>query len=225
MSAPLGSLTPISLTAVAVLNHLLRGQPWLRERLLPFAGRSVRLETPPLALVLTIDAEGHLQAAAGEVDATARLSPLTVARLMVGEEAARSSVEVTGDAALAAAVSGVLRELRWDAAEDLSRLIGDIPAERLVRLGGALLAWQRQTLVSLTTAMGEYLVEERRVFPSRSAVATWAREVDALRDSAARLAERIDRLHSHVDLPHQPQRVDRPRRQVDRPQRRTGRED
>jgi ubiquinone biosynthesis protein UbiJ len=212
--------------AVALLNHLLRGQPWLRERLAPFSGRSVRLEVPPLALAMTIGADGELrQSNAAGADATARLSPLTVLRLAAGDEAARAAVEVNGDAALAAALAGVLRELRWDAAEDLSRLIGDIPAQRLVRLGEGLLAWQRQALSSLLAAAGEYLVEERQALPSRSAVAGWVRDVDALRDDAERLGQRLDRLEQRLDrLERRPERpLDQRDRPVDRPQQRSKR--
>jgi ubiquinone biosynthesis protein UbiJ len=200
---------------MALLNHLLHGQPWLRERLAPFAGRSVRLEVPPLALVLAIDAQGGLQpSGVAAVDASARLSPLTVLRLAAGEEGARSGVEVNGDAALAAALGGVLRELRWDAAEDLSRLIGDIPAQRLVRLGQGVLAWQREALSSLLAAAGEYLVEERHVLPGREAVTSWAREVDALRDDAERLSQKIDQLQRRIDQLQR--RIDQPQRPADR---------
>ena len=228
VSAP-DPFAPAKWPAAALLNHLLRGQPWLRERLVPFAGRSVRLEVPPLALVLAIDAEGALQpSGAAAVDASARLSPLTVVRLAAGEEGARSEVEVSGDAALAAALGGVLRELRWDAAEDLSRLIGDIPAQRLVRLGQGVLAWQREVLSSLLAAAGEYLVEERHVLPGREAVASWAHEVDALRDDAERLSQRIDRLERRLDPRQRPsdrleQRSDQRERRSQQPQRRSGR--
>ena len=202
---------PARWPAVALLNHLLRGQPWLRERLVPFAGRSVRLEVPPLGLVLAINAEGELQpSGAATVDASARLSPLTVVRLAAGEEGARSGIDVTGDAALAAALAGVLRELRWDAAEDLSQLIGDIPAQRLVRLGQGVLAWQREALSSLLAAASEYLVEERHVLPGREAVASWARKVDALRDDAERLGQRIDLFQRRIDqLPRRSERLSR----------------
>jgi ubiquinone biosynthesis protein UbiJ len=200
VAVPPDLFAPARRPAVALLNHLLRGQPWLRERLVPFSGRSVRLEVPPLALALTIGVEGELQESdAAAVDATARLSPLTVVRLAAGDEAARSSVEVNGDAALAAALAGVLRELRWDAQEDLSRLIGDIPAQRLVRLGEGMLAWQRQALSSLLAAASEYLVEERHALPSRSAVEGWARGVDALRDDTERLGQRLEQLERRIE--------------------------
>lgn len=199
MVVPPDFFAPARRPVVALLNHLLRGQPWLRERLAPFAGHSVRLEVPPLALALTIGAEGELQpSAAAAVAATARLSPLTIVRLAAGDEAARSSVEVGGDAALAAALAAVLRELRWDAAEDLSRVIGDIPAQRLVRLGQGVLAWQREALSSLLAAASEYLVEERHALPSREAVSSWSREVDALRDDVERLGQRIDLVQRRI---------------------------
>jgi ubiquinone biosynthesis protein UbiJ len=111
----------------------------------------------------------------------------------------------------------VLRELRWDAAEDLSRLVGDIAAHRLVRLGQGVLAWQRETLSSLLAATSEYLVEERHVLPGREAVASWAREVDALRDDAERLGQRIDQLQRRIDQLQR--RIDQPERRSDRPSR------
>jgi ubiquinone biosynthesis protein UbiJ len=182
--------------ATALLNHLLRGQPWLRERLTPFAGRGVRLEAAPLpALALAIEPSGELREAGDTpADAVVRLSPLTLARLAVGDPAARTKVEVSGDAALAGAVAGVLSELRWDAEEDLSRVLGDIPAQRLVHLGHGLLDWQRRTLASVLASAAEYLVEERHVLPARALVASWARDVDALRDDVERLAKRLDRI-------------------------------
>ena len=182
--------------AAALLNHLLRGQPWLRERLVPFAGRGVRIDAAPLpVLQLAIEPSGELREAVDTpAEATVRLSPATLARLATGDPGARAQVDVSGDAALAAALAGVLRELRWDAEEDLSRVIGDIPARRLVRLADDFATWQRRTFSSLLAAAAEYLVEERRALPSATAVQTWAREVDALRDDVERLAKRLDRI-------------------------------
>jgi len=182
--------------AAALLNHLLRGQPWLRERLVPFAGRGVRIEAAPLpALALAIEPSGELrEAAAAPAEATVRFSPGVLARLGAGDPAARAEVDVRGDAQLAAALAGVARELRWDAEEDLSRVIGDIPARRLVQLAGGLVAWQRHLFASLLASAAEYLVEERHVLPPQAAVRSWAREVDALRDDVERLSKHLERI-------------------------------
>ena len=56
---------PASLLAaqlLSALNHLLRGQPWLRQRLLPFAGRTAVLEVFPAKLTVSVDADGQLLA-------------------------------------------------------------------------------------------------------------------------------------------------------------------
>jgi ubiquinone biosynthesis protein UbiJ len=184
-----------SATLIAALNHLLEGQPWVRERLVPFAGRSVRLEIPPLDLHLLIAADGALRAAAtpDAADATIQLSALRALRLLVARQAPGQGVKVNGDEALAAALHGVFRELRWDIEEDLSRVVGDVAARRLVGWGEALRAWQREAAGSFAGSVGEYLVEERSILAGKGDVAHWVQEVDRLRDDVERLQKRIDR--------------------------------
>ena len=48
-----------------------------------------------------------------------------------GEEHAMRAVDVQGNARLAAEVLVLVRHLRWDLEEDLSRLFGDVVAHRL----------------------------------------------------------------------------------------------
>jgi ubiquinone biosynthesis protein UbiJ len=196
MASPLDLLGSPARPAAALLNHLLRGQPWLRERLVPFAGRGLRIEAAPLpALQLAIEPSGELRdAPEAGAEAAVRLSPATLLRLAAGDDSARAAVDVSGDAALAAALAAVLRELRWDAEEDLSRLVGDIPARRIVQLAEGFAVWQRRTLASLLAAAAEYLVEERRILPARGAVQVFAQDVDTLRDDVERLGQRLDRL-------------------------------
>lgn len=179
--------------ALPVLNHLLHGQPWLRERLIPFAGRTVQLESVPMTLVLGIDATGVFVTPdpAAAVDAVVRVPPLALARLLAGDEGARQAVDLSGDAALAGAVAGVVQELRWDAEEDLSRVLGDIPARRIVQTARSLASWQRDAALNLLRAVGEFLTEEQPVLAGRGEIAAWARAVDTLRDDAERLEKRI----------------------------------
>ena len=71
--------------------------------------------------------------------------------------------------ALASAFTDVLGGLRWDVEEDLSFLVGDIAAHRLVRAGAALLAWQAQAGSRLAQALADYWTEEQPVIASRVA--------------------------------------------------------
>jgi ubiquinone biosynthesis accessory factor UbiJ len=70
---------------------------------------------------------------------------LLMARAMAGD---KPSVEIDGDAQLAADVNWLLQNLRWDVAADLDRLFGPTVAYPLHRLGSALARGLRAALQS-----------------------------------------------------------------------------
>ena len=154
------------------------------------------MEVDPVSLILTVGPDGVLATANGatQPDATARLSVLTLMRLAAGDESARAAVELSGDTAFAAVVAGVLRELRWDAEEDLSKLIGDIAAHRLVQAGRSFSAWQREVALNLAQGAAEFWTEEQPLLASQQGTEQWANAVDEMRDAAERLEKRIERL-------------------------------
>ena len=179
--------------AVRVLGHLLAGQPWLRERLVAHAGRICTFEVFPVRLTLRIQADGTfaVERDGGTADARIRLSPFVLARLLAGDDRARSEVRLTGDSALASVLTGVLQALRWDAEEDLSRVVGDIAAHRLVQGARQFDAWRAGAIDGAAASVAEYLVEERDLLARKDDLAQWAQEVDALRDAVERLEKRI----------------------------------
>lgn len=180
-----------------VLNHLLRGQPWLRERLLPFAGRTAALEAGPAKVRVRVEVDGRLAPAAREgIEATVHIPLAAALALAAGDERARSRIELGGDPAFAAVLGGVLRELRWDAEEDLSRVVGDIVARRIVRTGRSLLEWQRRTAYTLVETVGEYLTEEKPVLVRREELERWVQAVDLVREATERLDKRVAQLES-----------------------------
>jgi ubiquinone biosynthesis protein UbiJ len=196
VTLPSGFSATIGATVARLLNHLLDGQPWLRERLIAFSGRGLRVEVDPASLILTVGPDGVLATAdeAAQPDATARLSVLTLMRLASGDDAARAAVQLSGDTAFAAVVAGVLRELHWDAEEDLSKLIGDIAAHRLVQAGRSFSAWQREAALNLAQGAAEFWTEEQPLLASQQSTEQWANAVDEMRDAAERLEKRIERL-------------------------------
>jgi ubiquinone biosynthesis protein UbiJ len=103
-------------------------------------------------------------------------------------------VDVEGDTALASALTGVLTGLRWDVEEDLSRIVGDLAAHRLTRAGSALLAWQARAASNLAQALAEYWTEEQPLLARSQSLREFVDAVDALRDDADRLEQRIERL-------------------------------
>jgi ubiquinone biosynthesis protein UbiJ len=127
-------------------------------------------------------------------DATFRLSPPLALRILARDESALREVAVSGDADFAQTVEFVVRNARWDAEEDLSRVFGDVAAHRIVDAGRGLVRLQAQAMQSIARNLSDYLVEERAVIVRRREIDAFVQDVDTLRDDAERLAQRVARL-------------------------------
>ena len=178
------------------LNHLLRQNSWASEQLRPFAGKSVRISIPPFSSALLIEPWGEFSSAidpAG-VDAEITLSPGAALRALFYPDTATSAASLEGDTELGAAVGKILRQLHWDAEADVSRIIGDIPAHELSKAGAHVRQEIGRQALALAGMFSEYWLEEQPQIAKRRHLEQFAREVDALRDDAERLAKRLERL-------------------------------
>ena len=181
----------------AALNRLLAAEPWARERLLPFASETVEMRAPPLPrLRFTIGADGCLGAAlpAAEASLVITLGPGALAAAMQGEDQLLRSIDVAGNAKLAAEVLFLVRHLRWDAEEDLSQFVGDAAAHRLVALAKNAAAWHADAAQRIAGSFVEYATEEKPLFVKRAALEEIALGHASLRDGLERLEKRIERL-------------------------------
>ena len=151
-----------------------------------------------LDLRFGIEASGLLAASAAgagiEPTLTIALPPRSLLDAARGDEAALKNVDVRGDAELAQMVLFLVGHLRWDAEEDLSRVIGDIAAHRLMSDAKALLAWERDARSRLAQSAGDYLTAEAGVLAAAGRIEDFAGGVDRLRDDTARLEKRLARL-------------------------------
>jgi ubiquinone biosynthesis accessory factor UbiJ len=191
---PLPKATP-AVAFCFLLNRLLAAEPWARERLAPFAGETVELRAPLLpTLRFSILAGGTVEAGDAEPGLSMTFKPELLAALARGEEHAWRAVDVEGNARLAAEVLVLARHLRWDAEEDLSRVVGDAAAHRLAQAGRAFAAWHVDAATRLAAAFADYAAEERRMLVRRADLDALADSLGALRDSIARLDKRIERL-------------------------------
>ncbi len=163
------------------LNRLLGAEPWARERLARFAGEKLELRAPLLpALRFVILPGGTLEAGGDE--------PSVVLNLRAG------AVEVAGNAQLGAELMALARGLRWDAEEELSRLVGDVAAHRAMALARGFGAWQADAARRLLETLADYAVEEKRVLVSQTQLAHFAADVVKLREAVERLEKRVGRL-------------------------------
>lgn len=182
--------------SAAALNHLLRQNAWAQQRLVRFAGRTARFDIAPFSFAYTILPDGMLQTAepATSPDAVCVIAPTLLPRLALHDEGAHSEVRTEGDAALLTEIFFLSRNLRWDAAEDLSRFIGDIAAERIVQGVQTANRNLRDAALNLSHAAAEYWTEERPLIAKPRDLADFVQQVDRLRDDVARLEQRVRNL-------------------------------
>lgn len=175
------------------LNHLLASANWARSRLAPHAGRTATIEMPPFRFVLGVDAEGLFSADTADTppDVTIRLPADTPLKLPLGLDQVMAEAHVEGNAEFATELSFVFRNLHWDVEEDLSRVVGDIAAHRLVTTAGRIAGWQRQAGAHLAGNLAEYLRHENRLLVS-------GEEQAALRDAIARLHGDLAALEKRI---------------------------
>lgn len=136
---------------VLLLNHVLQQEPAAMERLVRQKGNVVRIQWQQVQLNLMATPAGLLDLAGpGQApDLTLVMtqeSPFAIAQtLMQGEKPA---VRVEGDVQLAAEVNWLADHVRWDAEEDLSRIVGDAPAHMMVQGAQAMAKALRQFVQS-----------------------------------------------------------------------------
>ena len=134
---------------VLVVNHVLSAEPQALARLMPHRGRVLQLDLlklprllpapPPLAFLIT--PAGLVEWCREPVDADLRVklaaaNPAALALRLLGGESPK--LEIEGDSQLATDVDWLLKNLRWDVADDLHRLFGPTVAHELHRFGSAL---------------------------------------------------------------------------------------
>ena len=181
----------------SALNHLLEAEPWARERLAPFAGESLEMRAPPLPrLRFTIAGGGRLGAAltAAEPSLVVTIRPEALAAAVKGEDYLLRSIDVAGNAKLAAEVMFLVRHLRWDVEEEAAKFVGDALAHRLVGLARDAAAWHADAARRVVESFVEYAVEEKRALVKRAALEDVAAAHGGLRDGLERLEKRIERL-------------------------------
>lgn len=184
---------------IAAFNHLLNQHPARRAELARFAGRRVAIALPPLHVAGVVTDEGWLAACEGEPEARLRLRHGVLFSHLSGQAPQLADIALEGDAELAAALGRIIGQLQWHAGEDLSRLLGDVAAQRIETLARGLFGFKGQLAFRLADNWIEHLREDGAMLAGRHRVGRFVAEVDQLRDGADRLDKRLARLEAALN--------------------------
>jgi ubiquinone biosynthesis protein UbiJ len=146
--------------------------------------------------------------AGGSADAIISGSPFALFSLLTegagraagppSDRRARASAHVAGNAEVAGRYRELFALARPDLEEELSRLVGDLPARRLALAAQGAIRWIDKLGRTVGENVAEYLQEESRDLPARAEVEEFLQGVDHLRDTADRVEARLARIEQRL---------------------------
>jgi ubiquinone biosynthesis protein UbiJ len=182
------------------LNRAIGTQGQAMALLRRLDGKSLQLEVSGLPGVRAAAAGARLALLSGDdspADATISGSAASLLGMMGGaapRAAQGGSVQVRGDAEVAALYRELFALARPDPEEEVARLLGDVPARRLGNLARAAGSWLRTAGRTAGANVAEYLTEESRDVASRTELEEFVRGVDEAREAVDRLDARLRHL-------------------------------
>jgi ubiquinone biosynthesis protein UbiJ len=205
--------TPAWLAAFeALLNRGVQASMQATALARRLGGTALRLEIEGMASIgvsvlggrLSLIGAGPLDSQAGEpgaraaADATIAGSPLALLRLAGGSASRGAGVSVSGDAEIANSYRELLALARPDFEEELSRLIGDVPARALSQFAARTVEWAVRARRTAGENIAEYLQEESRDLVNKPELDEFLQGVDMVRETADRVDARIARLEQRL---------------------------
>ena len=186
----------LTATIENVLNRGLPRSPRAQQLCAELAGRSVAVEVREIARLLVESTGTSLRITRGDAGAEAEIAggPFGLLALSgASPEAAiqRGDVEIRGDAELAQKFRELMLLLRPDLEEELSNVVGDVPAHQIGRLARMAYGWTQKAATTTAENLAEYFGHERHDLVPRNEGDQFLRGVDALREDVDRLDARI----------------------------------
>ncbi|MHB1291176.1 MAG: ubiquinone biosynthesis accessory factor UbiJ, partial [Sulfuricella sp.] len=169
----------------------LRQHSWAMASLRLHAGKTLQLRLPLTSAVLSIQEDGSFAPAVPDARIDATLIPNPLAWLTSSDA---RFIPGGDDEAVANELAETLGEMRWDAEEDLSRVLGDIAAHRLVSTATGVIEWHRNAAETIAKSWAEHWQEENPLLAQPEQAHVFFKEVGELHDRVERLEQRIKQL-------------------------------
>lgn len=196
----------LKLAITRFLQHITSQNNWSRAHLIGFAGKVVQFDFVLVKANLLILEDGSLSMAGESYannnnapDATIHVPPSLALRILANDKAAKMHIKIDGDTHLATELSKVLQLMRWDIEEDLSKVVGDIAANKIVTASHQVFSSAKKQSLSLAEMLSEYWQEEKPMLAKKTHVEKFNTTVDSLKSDVARLEKRVEKLAKTIN--------------------------
>ena len=172
------------------------------QLLTPLTGRTVQIhmEPPRIDLIMAFSEQGIqiLENIQQKPDVLLSGSPVAFGLMSISDKPARAlfsgKVSMQGDSKTGQHFQQLFESLDIDWQQQLTRILGQAPAKRIMTIIGQGRQWFTETDNAIRENVSEYLQEESRILPAQAEADMFFDEVDQLRADVDRLEARIKRL-------------------------------
>lgn len=187
--------------AIDPINHFLDLEIRIREQLKLFSGQRIRIQIFPIVeFCLSISDEGKLYFISNqsEADTTLSIPSWQLPQLLLSNKLELKFIKITENKSLGNEIINLIQQINFDHvfAQELSKIIGDILTNRVIRTNETVHQWFQKNSEQVTDSVLEFCTEEKNVFVKSTAYREWTEQIDKLKHSIDQLEARINQLTS-----------------------------
>jgi len=188
---------PALSVVLRALNHLIEQEQWAHDLLLPREGQSISITLPIGEFQLGIQ-EGMFVNASDSTNLPSVILSIPQEAIWTflkdGKSGAMKFVKISGDIDFAADLNRLAADLKWEVEEDLSKLVGDATARRVVLESQKMVHQTQLAMNDLKVGIRDYLVYEKNILVDSQQMNDFKSELRLLRDQIDRAEKKVNQL-------------------------------
>jgi ubiquinone biosynthesis protein UbiJ len=184
------------------INHVIEQEKWARDLLLSREDQIIAISLPVgnFQLVIQNGLLTNTSDNTGLAAVSLEISQEAIwAFLREGKSGAMKFVRISGDVDFAADLNRLAADLKWEAEEDLAKLIGDAPSRRILLESKKLFQQASLAVDDFKLGLRDYLVNEKNTLLGAQQFNEFKSEIRLLRDQLDRTEKKIIQLDESIN--------------------------